>query len=140
MKLTKIIFLILLVVIAIIVYKQYPKLNIIAGYAAKNMSSNAFLTQRPIDSINAYDNAVPSIKLAKTSIDRNNKITSSSVFGLLERKVHFREGQGAVVIDDDYDTNKKTLLPKRSQQFLTDTFPIGSKAKLDDNKIGRAHV
>ncbi|MGB2128515.1 MAG: serine hydrolase domain-containing protein [Flavicella sp.] len=131
MKLTKIIFLILLVVVAIVIYKQYPKLNIIAGYAAKNMSSNAFLTQRPIDSINAYDNAVPSIKLAKTTVDRNNRITSSSVFGLLERKVHFREGQGAVVIDDDYDTEQEILQPKRSQQFLTEEFPIGSQATLD---------
>lgn len=131
MKLFKMVLLAIVLILAVVVYFQYPRLNIIAGYAAKNMSSNVFLANRPVDSINAIDNAVPSIKLAKTTVDFDTKITTSSVFGLLERKVLYREGQGAVVIDDDFDISQKFLIPKRSKNTSELPFPYGTGAAKD---------
>ncbi len=131
MKLFKIVLLAIVVILAIVVYLQYPRLNIIAGYAAKNMSSNVFLANRPVDSINAIDNAVPSIKLAKTTVDFDTKITTSSVFGLLKRKVLYREGQGAVVIDDDFDIHQQFLVPKRSEYTSELPFPYGNGSAKD---------
>ena len=38
MKIVKITIIILVLIVAVIVYLQYPKLNMISGYAAKNMA------------------------------------------------------------------------------------------------------
>ena len=131
MKMFKIIGLAVVLILAIVIYKQYPRLNIIAGYAAKNMSSNVFISDRSVASVNKTDNNVPSIKLAKTTVDLESKITTSSVFGLLKRNVLFREGQGAVVIDDDFDIHQKFLKPKRSENKSTLPFPYGTSEPAD---------
>lgn len=126
MKMFKIISLSLVIILAIVVYTQYPKLNIIAGYAAKNMSSNIFIAKRDFNHIHMVDNNVPSIKIAKTEVNSDTKITTSSVFGLLSRKVFFREGQGSVVIDDDFDTKQHFLKPTRTPNTSTLPYPYGT--------------
>jgi CubicO group peptidase (beta-lactamase class C family) len=131
MKMFKIISFAVVVIIAIIVYLQYPRLNIIAGYAAKNMSSNVFIAKRTVTSVNTIDNNVPSIKLAKTTVDVPSKLTTSSVLGILKRKVFFREGQGAVVIDADFDIHQNFLLPKRTPNNSTLPFPYGTGESID---------
>ena len=132
MKLFKIVLLAIVVILAIVVYLQYPRLNIIAGYAAKNMSSNVFLANRPVDSINAIDNAVPSIKLAKDyGRFRYKNHHIFRFWGLLKRKVLYREGQGAVVIDDDFDIHQQFLVPKRSEYTSELPFPYGNGSAKD---------
>ncbi len=131
MKTIKIVFLVLLIIIAIVVYLQYPKLNIISGYAAKNMSTNVFINNRPIDSINAFDNNVPSVKLADTKVNVATKITTSTVFGIMERNVFFRDGLGAVVIDETFDIHQKFLKPKRTNTDNNLPFPYGNKEPID---------
>jgi CubicO group peptidase (beta-lactamase class C family) len=131
MKIVKITIIILVLIVAVVVYLQYPKLNMISGYAAKNMATNVFYANRPIDSINAFDNSVPLIKLAKTEVDLKNKIVSSSVFGMLERKALYREGLGAVLIDDSFDTKQKFLQPKRNKIDNKLPFPYGNEEPTD---------
>ncbi|MEI6865294.1 serine hydrolase [Flavicella sp.] len=131
MKLFKIISLIVIVILIIVVYLQYPRLNIIAGYAAKNMSSNVFISNRKVAVINATDNNVPSIKLAKTEVDVKTKLTTSSVFGLLSRKALFRKGQGSVVIDNDFDIHQNFLIPKRTANTSNLAYPYGTGAPSD---------
>ena len=131
MKIFKIISLALIVILAIVVYLQYPRLNIIAGYAAKNMSSNVFIANRSVSDVNAIDNNVPSIKLAKTSVDAAAKLTTSSVFGILKRTVLHRGGQGSVVIDDNFDIHQKFLTPKRTQNTSTLPYPYGTGTPID---------
>ncbi|WP_243739353.1 serine hydrolase domain-containing protein [Flavicella sediminum] len=121
----KIVLLLVLLLVIVVGYLHYPKLNMISGYAAKNMATNVFYANRPIDSINTYDNGVPLIKLAKTKVDSKNKIVNSSVFGMLERKAFYREGLGAVLIDDDYNTEQKFIQPKRSKIDNKLPFPYG---------------
>lgn len=131
MKIFKIVSLLLIIVIAIVVYTQYPKLNIIAGYASKNMSSNIFHAERSLEHIHTTDNNVPSIKIAKTTVDHDSKITTSSVLGILSRKTLFREGQGAVVIDSDFDINQKFLIPKRTTNQSKLPYPYGTGEPVD---------
>lgn len=131
MKMFKIICIAILIAIGIVAYLQYPRLNIIAGYAAKNMSSNVFIANRTVSSVNATDNSVPSIKLAKTKVDTSIKLTTSSVLGILKRTVLFREGQGAVVIDDDFDIHQKFLIPKRTKNQSILPYPYGTSEPID---------
>lgn len=131
MKPFKIISLVIIVALAIVVYLQYPRLNIIAGYAAKNMSSNVFISHRTVASVNTTDNNVPSIKLAKTTVDLTSKLTTSSVFGVLKRKAFFREGQGAVVIDDNFDIHQQFLKPKRTANTSIVPYPYGTGEPID---------
>ena len=63
----------------------YPRLNIISGYAAKNAASSVFLANRSIAFTNANDNNFSPINLAKTTINKKKKSTTSSAFNLLTR-------------------------------------------------------
>lgn len=127
----KVISLVVFIIVAIVIYLQYPKLNMIAGYAAKNMSSNVFIAQRTATSVDTTDNSVPLIKFAKTTVDPSSKLTTSSVFGMLKRTVLYRDGQGSVVIDDDFDIHQKFLNPKRTVNTNTLPFPYGTGEPLD---------
>lgn len=131
MKLFKKIGLIVFTILAIVIYTQYPKLNIIAGYAAKNISSNVFIANREVEHIQIVDNNIPSIKLAKSEVNFDTKITTSTVLGALSRDVFFREGQGAVVIDDDFDVNQQFLKPKRTPNTSSLPYPYGSGEPTD---------
>ncbi len=131
MKYFKRIGLLVLVILAIIVFLQYPKLNIISGYAAKNMASTAFIAKRSAASVNNQDHQVPMIELAKTHLSREEKYATSSVFGLKERKAVFREGLGAVLLPEDESLSTKQLSPERSLVKLPYPFPVGHEASKD---------
>jgi CubicO group peptidase (beta-lactamase class C family) len=131
MKLFKKVGLVVFTILAIVIYTQYPKLNIIAGYAAKNMSSNVFIADRKVDHIQNLDNNIPSIKIAKTKVDFDTKITTSTVLGILTRDAYFRDGQGAVVIDDVFDVHQQFLKPKRTANSSRLPYPYGTGEPTD---------
>ncbi|NVK51905.1 MAG: serine hydrolase [Flavobacteriaceae bacterium] len=126
MKIFKRILLLLVVVIIIITYLNYPKLNIIAGYSAKNMSSSVFLANRNLAFTDSTDNNFSPINLASDKINTDEKSATASVFGLLTRKAIYREGVGSVLITDDFDITKKAAVPKRSKPDVTTPFPFGN--------------
>ena len=68
MKSLKRILLAVLVLLAILVYLNYPKLNIISGFAAKNMASNQFIAHRSLETVTANDHNVPMIKMADVEL------------------------------------------------------------------------
>ena len=131
MKVFKRIVITLIIVLVIVVAFNYSKLNIISGYAAKNMASSVFIAERTPASIDKYDNNVPLIKLAETEVDQKNKTTTSSVFGLMERKAVYREGLGSVLVNSSYDYNRKYLRPKRQPLENNLPFPFGNNGKKD---------
>jgi hypothetical protein len=55
-------------VVAVVIW-QYPRLNIISGYAAKNMCSCMFEADRDQSFVEQTDNNFPPIDLAKYEID-----------------------------------------------------------------------
>ncbi|MCL6273415.1 beta-lactamase family protein [Muricauda sp. 2012CJ35-5] len=131
MKLFKRILLLLLIAIGIIVYLNYPKLNIISGYAAKNMASGVFVAERSAASITQNDNNVPLIELADTEVDQTEKTATSRVYGLMNRTAIYRDGLGTVLVNDDYDSDATDLRPKRIQNTDTIAYPFGQAAPLD---------
>lgn len=127
MKLVKRLILLLVVVIAIALIYNYPKLNIISGYSAKNTSSSVFIGKRSLTLTDATDNAFGPVNLADDKVDFQTRKASASVFGLLERTAVYREGLGSVLINDDYKENDSYLTPKRTYKSIDSIpYPFGT--------------
>ena len=131
MKNFKRILLLLVIVLAIAVFYNYPKLNIISGYASKNLASTNFIADRPYSDIVENDNNVPLIKLAELeTADEKGAITS--VFGLMERETVCRDGLGCVLINEDYDKTQELLKPHRTKSVYDSLpFPFGNNGVTD---------
>ncbi|HDZ13296.1 hypothetical protein LCGC14_1632980 [marine sediment metagenome] len=123
--------LIVLLILAVVAYFNYPKLNIISGYASKNMASTVFLTDRSKESVTLNDNDVPLIKLADVEEMPDEKQATASVFGLMKRRSICREGLGCTLVNEQYDPN--TIIPKPHRTTLTNDlpFPYGNNGTKD---------
>ncbi|MEO0528189.1 MAG: serine hydrolase [Bacteroidota bacterium] len=126
----RIVLVVLLLVIGTAIY-NYPKLNIISGYAAKNMASSVFIADRTAASVTENDNNVPLIKLAKVSVDEEAKTATASVFGLMERTAVYREGLGCVLLNGEKSSIQKGIRPKRVRNDNDLPFPYGNKGTVD---------
>ena len=129
MKLIKRILPILLLVIGGIIILNYPKLNIISGFAAKNMASNRFIASRTVESVTANDHNVPMIKFANVEVNKND--VAATVYGLMERKSVCSEGLGCVLINDDFDINAINYKPNRTKIINGLPFPYGNNETID---------
>jgi len=129
MKLFKRILFVLLIIVIITAVINYPKLNIISGYASKNMASSVYIAHRSAESINENDNNVPLIKLAK--VEQNGYEASATVFGLMERTTICRDGLGCVLINDGY--NASDVIPKPHRHRINGdlAFPYGDRPAND---------
>jgi CubicO group peptidase (beta-lactamase class C family) len=130
LKLFKRILLVLLLILVIAGFYNYPKLNIISGYASKNLASWNFIAERSLADIEAKDNNMPLIEMARLE-SGNEKSAIASVYGLMDRETICRDGLGCVLITDDYDKTQKLLKPKRSLLENDFPFPYGNNGKLD---------
>ena len=131
MKLIKRIAFLFLILIGIAVYLNYPKLNIISGFASKSIASNAFIAKRSLSSIVNTDNNVPLIKLATVRLDTNQKNAFASVFGLMERRTFCREGLGCVLVKDGFESTNMALKPKRTKTKSPLPYPFGHAKEID---------
>ncbi|WP_298779474.1 serine hydrolase [uncultured Polaribacter sp.] len=131
MKIFKKILLVLLVIITIAIVYNYPKLNILAGYSAKNMASSVFVADRTLEFTDKNDNNFSPINLASDKIDENEKSASASAFGLLTRKAFYREGLGTVLALKKEDLTKQYLTPKRLKVDNITPYPYGNGAQKD---------
>lgn len=109
-----------------VVVLNYPKLDLISGFAAKSVASAHFADGRTLQMIEEGDNDIPLVDLATNNIDEREKSATASVFGLKKRKAYYREGLGAVLADDDYDVNQKYEIPKRNKTNNGLPFPYGN--------------
>jgi len=130
-KIIKYGFLLLLIGVIVGVYVNYPRLNIISGYASKNMASSVFLAHRTEASIVQFDNNFDPISKAATHVNSDNKSASANSFGVLERTAFYRDGLGAVLIDDDFDTSAPYLKPLRNKTPKQLSYPYGELVQKD---------
>ena len=86
MKNLKRILLLVVVILAVAIYFNYPKLNILAGYSAKNTASSVFLAERSLAFTDENDNNFSPINLTSDAINKEEKSATGSAFGLLKRK------------------------------------------------------
>lgn len=131
MKIFKRSLLLLATIIIIIVVYNYPKLNIVAGYSAKSMSSSVFLAKRSAQFTDSTDNNFSPINFGTDKVDKTTKTATSSVFGLLSRKAVYREGVGSVLVDDDFDTSLPVQTPKRAKLNTSSPYPFGNAEQKD---------
>jgi len=124
MKLFKRLLIVIVLIIAVVVYFNYSKLNMISGYASKYMASSVLIGQRSSESVIANDLNMPLIKLASTSFDKNKHEATASVYGLMKRKAINREGLGTVLVNSDYK-EESYLQPKREKIKIEKPYPYG---------------
>ena len=62
-------------------------MNLISGFASKNMASSVFIAHRAPASITENDNNIPLVKLADVTVD--DKSATGSVYGLMELRLCF---------------------------------------------------
>jgi len=121
----------LLAVLSAAVYLNYPKLDLISGFAAKSVASGHFADGRTLQMIEEGDNDIALVDLATNHIDERNKWATASVFGLKTRKAVYREGLGSVLVDDDFDATKPYEVPNRKQIATDFAFPYGDSEPKD---------
>ena len=131
MKTLKRILLLIAVFLIVVVIFNYPKLNILAGYSAKNTASSVFLGKRTLAFTDKTDNNFSPVNLATDAIDTENKWATSSAFGLLTRKAIYRAGLGAVLSIDASDESASYLVPKRLKANNSAPFPYGNAPQKD---------
>lgn len=119
------------ILLTIVIFFNFSKLNIIAGYAAKNTASSVFLAERNVHFTDTTDTNFSPINLATNEINQEEKSAIASAFGLLTRKAIYREGLGSVLITDDYTETTKPLIPKRSVPDNKIAFPYGNATPKD---------
>ncbi|WP_300027970.1 serine hydrolase [uncultured Maribacter sp.] len=131
MKKLKWIFGIVLICLIAAVYFNYPKLNLISGYASKNMTSSVFIADRDIDGITLNDNNMPLIKLADTKVSNKNKSATATVYGLMPRTAVYKEGLGAVLTNKEFSKHNFDIVPNRFTKKDTLPFPYGNNGVID---------
>lgn len=113
---------ILILVIVYLVYFNYPRLNIITGFAAKNVCSCTFEADRDLRSIEEGDNDFSPVSYAKNKINFDEMSVISSVFGLKPRKAVYREGIGCILLPER-STNGSSVNYKPNREFSQSTLP-----------------
>ena len=130
-KTFKVIGVILLLAVVYVCFTTYPKLDLISGFSAKSVASGYFIDNRSKDMIEKGDNDINLIDLATNTIDEAGKFATASVYGLKERKAVYREGLGATLIDDKFDTSKPYDTPKRNKKANNLIYPYGDGEQKD---------
>ncbi|MGV8946872.1 MAG: serine hydrolase domain-containing protein [Lutibacter sp.] len=123
-----------IVVLAIIyeVYVNYPRLDIITGFSAKNVCSCTFEAGRDLASIEAGDNDFSPVSYAKNRVNFEEKSVTSTVFGLKKRKAVFKEGIGCVLLPENFSNeNQKFFKPNRIISQSNLPYPYGNLPEKD---------
>lgn len=111
----RIIWSIIILIIAAIVWFIWPRLPILTAFAAKGMCSSVFLADKDPERVVKEDLSFFPISLAKSKINYEEKSVTSTVFNLAKRKAIYREGLGAVIV---LDTPEEEL--KKQKFFIPD--------------------
>jgi CubicO group peptidase (beta-lactamase class C family) len=130
-KYFKIVILLVLLFLGYLVFTNYPKLELISGFSAKSIASGYFIANRSQEIIEKSDNDFDVIGWASNKINESGKFATAAVLGLKKRKAIYREGLGATLIDDDFDTAKPYEIPKRTKSNNKLSFPYGDLVPKD---------
>lgn len=117
--------------LALGIYTQYPKLNIISGYAAKNLASNVYLAGRTQESVIENDHEVPLISLASEKAIPEEFAAEASVYGLQKRRAVYREGLGSVLLPKGSELPAGQKAPVRMRNTIPLPYPFGHGAPRD---------
>jgi len=130
-KILKILGILILIIIFYLGFTNYPKLDLISGFAAKSVASGHFIDNRSLETIEKGDNSIKMVQLANNKINETGKFATSTVYGLKERKAIYREGIGVTLINETFDFLKPYEIPNRNKSFSNLPFPYGNKEPKD---------
>ncbi|MCC7520240.1 MAG: serine hydrolase [Flavobacteriaceae bacterium] len=119
-----------LILVAVVVW-QYPRLNIISGYAAKNMCSCMFEAGRSQDFVAKTDNNFPPIDIATYEVDTIHKTVTASVLGLMKRKAVYHEDLGCQLALKNASMPRITYFPAPHNCPLNPYYPYGNEDPQD---------
>ena len=125
-KIIKYLFLILFIYLIILIITSYPQLDLISGFSAKSIASGHFIDNRSIETIEKGDNDIDKVNWATNKVNDSQKFATASVNGLKERKAIYREGLGATLINDGFDSTKPYEIPKRIKLNNNLAYPFGN--------------
>tara|TARA_R110001592_G_scaffold10151_1_gene52928 strand:+ start:5528 stop:6862 length:1335 start_codon:yes stop_codon:yes gene_type:complete len=112
-------------------YFNYPKLNLISGYASKNMASNVFIAHRdPVD-VTLNDHEMTLINLSECEVSENDKSATATVYGLMPRKAVYKAGIGAVLTNKEFSHHSFNIVPNRQNLKDSLPFPYGNNGVSD---------
>lgn len=97
-RIKTLLFWLLVIILAVGIWYAWPRLPIITGYAAKNMCSGIFLSERTQEQIEQQELNFFPINLARNVVDMENRSVTSSLLGLVKRTAVYREGLGSVLV------------------------------------------
>ncbi len=117
--------------IVVLAFIYYPRLDILTGFAAKNMASGMFLAGRTQESIEAGDNGFFPVRLSGSEVDPGEKSVRTSVFGIKKRKAVFIDGLGAVLLNGDQPEDNEFRIPNRFQNEVELPYPYGNLPQKD---------
>ncbi|SFS43072.1 serine hydrolase domain-containing protein [Lutibacter maritimus] len=120
---------IVIILIAVVVF-NYPRLNIITGFAAKSVCSCTFEAGRDLKSIEEGDNDINPVYYAKNEINFEEKSVSSTVFGLKKRKAIYKDGIGCVLVPENLEETI-SFKPKRNFIVTNLPYPYGNLPQKD---------
>ena len=130
-KVVKLLLLLALVGLLFVIVTNYPRLNIITGFSAKNVASGMFLAGRSLESVENGDNGFSPVNLANNAVDSLSETATSSVFGLMKRKAIYVDGLGAILVNGDYREDMTFRIPQRSKQGTELPYPFGDAPQKD---------
>ncbi|WP_333875742.1 serine hydrolase domain-containing protein [Flavobacterium sp.] len=125
--------LVVLVLIALIYFRVqiYPQLDMLTGFSAKSVASGTFIDYRSLAVIEQGDNDIPMVRMADNTVNSEEKFAVSSLFGIKERKAIYREGLGATLINDAFDTKAPFEVPQRNVIENKLPYPLGNAHPVD---------
>lgn len=130
-KSIKVIGVIVIIALVYFGFDTYQKLDLISGFSAKSIASGHFIDHRSQELIEKSDNNIKLIDLAHNTINDEDRFATASVKGLKERKAIYRKGLGVTLINDDFDTSKPYLVPKRNTSKANLVYPYGDAEQKD---------
>ena len=123
--------LILVIALVWVVAANYPRLDILTGFASKNVASAMFLAGRTLESVEQGDNNFSPVNLSSNRVDMEQKKVSSRVFGLKKRTAVYVEGLGAMLVNKDYKEGMEFEIPRRTGAPKQLPYPYGNLPQKD---------
>ena len=134
-KIIKYILIFLFLGVVYLVYSNYPRLNIVTGFASKSVASGVFLANRTQESVEKGDNDFPPIDKATNEVNLSERSVTSNIYGLKKRKAIYVDGLGAILVNSDFDPKKQFEIPKRNKAPKNLPFPYGVLPQIDNEFV-----
>ncbi len=121
--------------------------KIFNGYAAKDLCSCIYLSERDQASIEKYDLASFFVSLPTNVWDEENRTVTSTFFGMAAQTAVYRDGLGCALVNDaDIEVVKKQAYVPKFPEYNPDTvfWPTGNKMRdtilqnININKLDKA--